>query len=203
MGWCLWPAAKILVQYLATLDDAELAGQSVLELGSGCGAVGMYLAQRGARPVVLTDVYKALPLLKRNVKANGLACEVVGFPWGTPITRAAAEIRQRVPFDLVVASDCSYDFVSPEAPSPSLDGLLVSAQCGKRALICVSRRANEVEAFEAAVKRADLCPEVVHSGTLEKAEVEGVAECIVYAFNFDPGPADAAPLQTGDGQSQP
>jgi len=36
----------------------------------------MYLAQRGARPVMLTDVPKALPLLKRNVAVNASPCQV-------------------------------------------------------------------------------------------------------------------------------
>ncbi|CAK0805771.1 unnamed protein product, partial [Prorocentrum cordatum] len=83
-SWCLWPAARALVGYLATLADAELAGLSVLELGSGCGAVGIYLQKRGAGPVVLTDVHRALPLLKRNVGANRASCEVCALLWGTP-----------------------------------------------------------------------------------------------------------------------
>merc|ERR1719419_1373440 len=144
-SWCIWPAAKVLISYLASFDDSKLAGRSILELGSGCGVVGMYLMQRGAGPVVLTDVYRALPLLKRNVATNGLRCEVCPLPWGTPMERLAPAIRGRAPFDFVVASDCTYDFVSPDKPSPSLDSLLVSARCGARALICVSRRPNEVE----------------------------------------------------------
>jgi len=187
-SWCLWPAAKVLIQYLSTLDDAKLQGRSVLELGSGCGAVGMYLAQRRASPVVLTDVYRALPLLKRNVQANRLPCEVCALPWGTPVARLAPQIRDRAPFDLVVASDCSYDFVAPERPSPSLDALLTTAAFGRRALICVSRRPNEVEAFEAAVQRAGLSPEIVHRGVLEDAAKEGVEECVVYSFEFSQEP---------------
>lgn len=182
-AWCLWPAAKVLMRYLASLDDSEVVGRSVLELGAGCGAVGMYLAKRGCCPVVLTDVYRALPLLKRNVKANTLPCEVCPLPWGTPLARLAPQIRTRTPFDFVVASDCSYDFVSPDRPSPSLEGLLASAQHGSRALICVSRRLNEVEAFEAAVGHAGLRAEIVYRGEVDAA-TEGVSECLVYSFAF-------------------
>ena len=72
-SWCLWPAAKagrketvkagpnriafrclllfvcpqVLMSYLATIQDGDLKHTSVLELGSGCGAVGMYAAKRG------------------------------------------------------------------------------------------------------------------------------------------------------------
>mmetsp|Transcript_116681 Transcript_116681/g.363336 ORF Transcript_116681/g.363336 Transcript_116681/m.363336 type:complete len:248 (-) Transcript_116681:50-793(-) len=182
-SWCIWPAAKVLVEYLASLDDSDLAGKSVLELGSGCGVVGMYLRQRGASPVVLTDVYRALPLLKRNVTANGLQCEVCALPWGTPLERLAPAIRSRAPFDLVVASDCSYDFISPDKPSPSLDALLATLRHGSRALVCVSRRPNEVEAFQAALARAGLEPAVVHRADVNEA-LEGVPECLVFSFDF-------------------
>ena len=117
--------------YLGTLDDTLLKQSSILELGSGCGAVGMYAALRGqkgggdigkpvcliclpchalilwkfdlqvaqkeasfpayqtspfflagARPVVLSDVKEALPLLKRNVVANHLnsCCSTCALP---------------------------------------------------------------------------------------------------------------------------
>lgn len=191
-AWCLWPGAKVLTEYLATLDDAELAGRSVLELGSGCGAVGMYLAQRHASPVLLTDVYRALPLLKRNIKANSLPCDALPLPWGTPLERLAPDIKRRVPFDLVVASECSYDFKSPDVPSASLDNLLSTAQLGTRALICVGCRPNEVEAFDATLRRHGLQPEVVHRGT------DSDLECLVYSFNFsaeEPG-AEEVPTCT-------
>ncbi len=54
-----------------------------------------------------------------------------------------------------------------------------------QALVSVSRRPNEVDAFDAAVCRAGLAPAIVHAGTLT-AKSEGVKECIVYSFNFAP-----------------
>ena len=36
---------QVLISYLSTMDDPVLKGSSVLELGSGCGAVGMSLAR--------------------------------------------------------------------------------------------------------------------------------------------------------------
>ncbi|CAE7676903.1 EEF1AKMT3 [Symbiodinium microadriaticum] len=187
-AWCLWPAAKALMNYLATMDDQVLKGSSILELGSGCGAVGMYAALRGAKPAILTDVYRALPLLKRNVAANGLGglCRILALPWGTRLDHLAPEIRSCVPFDLVLAADCSYDFVNPETPSPSIDALLATAKSlGRRALICVSRRPHEVEAFTCSVERAGLSQmaTVVYNEEMN-AEKEGVPECLVYSFNF-------------------
>jgi methylase of polypeptide subunit release factors len=38
---------QVLMAYLSTMEDSLLKQSSVLELGSGCGAVGMYAAMRG------------------------------------------------------------------------------------------------------------------------------------------------------------
>lgn len=189
-SWCLWPAARVLVEHLSAFPDDELQGRSVLELGSGTGAVGAYMRRRGCSPVVLTDVYKSLPLLKRNLAANKLSpgpstgVEVCALPWGTPLDRLADGIQRHVPFDFVVASDCTYEFVSPEKPSPSLEALLRSAQLGRRALICMGRRHNEVEAFEATLRRAALPINMVFRGTLANAKVEGVEEALVFELVF-------------------
>ncbi|CAJ1386939.1 unnamed protein product [Effrenium voratum] len=190
-SWCLWPAAKVLMSYLATIQDGDLKHTSVLELGSGCGAVGMYAAKRGAAPVILSDVYKALPLLKRNVQANSLSggCGICALPWGTPAERLSSEVQERLPFDWVLAADCSYDFVKADIPSPSIEALLTTASSfGKRALICVSRRQGEVEAFTASLARMGLADAatVVFTAKLDEVK-EGVAECLVYAFDFSNG----------------
>ena len=168
------------------------------------------------------------------------------LPWGTRLDHLAPEIRSCVPFDLVLAADCSgmarkfehqffsaflflnpisphriyrifqplnfvselrciasvaaqlpascphcaafagYDFVNPETPSPSIDALLATAKSlGRRALICVSRRPHEVEAFTCSVERAGLSQmaTVVYNEEMN-AEKEGVPECLVYSFNF-------------------
>ncbi|CAJ1386942.1 unnamed protein product [Effrenium voratum] len=165
-SWCLWPAAKVLMSYLATIQDGDLKHTSVLELGSGCGAVGMYAAKRGAAPVILSDVYKALPLLKRNVQANSLSggCGICALPWGTPAERLSSEVQERLPFDWVLAADCSYDFVKADIPSPS------------------------IEAFTASLARMGLADAatVVFTAKLDEVK-EGVAECLVYAFDFSNG----------------
>ena len=46
---------------------------SVLEVGAGCGLLGMSMAVMGARRVVLTDHPDAMPLLRRNVRRNAKA----------------------------------------------------------------------------------------------------------------------------------
>merc|ERR1711904_766909 len=124
-------------------------------MGSGLGVVGMYLKRRDASQGVLTDVYQSLKLLKRNIETNYLhldqSVQVCAMPWGTELSRLSPAVKDRAPFDLAVAADCTYDFVKPDLPAPTTDALLASLRmCARRALVCVSRRPNEVEAFEAA-----------------------------------------------------
>ena len=52
LGGRLWPSASLLCRWLR---DVDLRGQHVLELGAGCGAVGIYAAALGAESVLLTD----------------------------------------------------------------------------------------------------------------------------------------------------
>ena len=87
---------------------------------------------------------------------------------------------------LEVYRSAGYDFVNPETPSPSIDALLSTARSlGRRALICVSRRPNEVEAFTRSVSRAGLShlASVVYTEEMN-SEKEGVPECLVYSFEF-------------------
>ncbi|GJP49799.1 hypothetical protein CLOM_g8967 [Closterium sp. NIES-68] len=76
--------------------------KTCIELGAGCGLLGISLAVLGARAVVLTDMPGNLPLLHRNVHANDLhhTVHVKALTWGsaqdacalpTPAAAAAAE----------------------------------------------------------------------------------------------------------------
>ncbi|CAJ1352322.1 unnamed protein product [Effrenium voratum] len=98
----------------------------------------------------------------RNLRTA--ACQRDGehlLPWGTPAERLSSEVQERLPFDWVLAADCSYDFVKADIPSPS------------------------IEAFTASLARMGLADvaTVVFTAKLDEVK-EGVAECLVYAFDF-------------------
>ena len=81
------------------------AGQSVLELGSGCGLAGLVAASLGA-DVLLTDQNEALELLRRNVETNATSdserarLHVAECVWGAdaPLPRDS--------YRYVLVSDC-------------------------------------------------------------------------------------------------
>jgi len=68
-GLNLWDGSLLLARYLEALPD-HVKSKSVLELGSGCGLVGITAGFLGARDVVLTDLPYVMPLMKENVNTN-------------------------------------------------------------------------------------------------------------------------------------
>lgn len=74
VGCVVWDAAIVLSKYLETPgfsgDGAHaLSRRSVLELGSGTGAVGLMAATLGA-DVIVTDLEELQDLLKMNIDMN-------------------------------------------------------------------------------------------------------------------------------------
>ena len=118
-GGRLWSSAAVLCRWQLR-HAAEVRGSSVLELGCGTGAVGLFAAALGARRVLLTDggPEALLALARSNVEAArraelleaGAEVEVASLVWGDA---SAAEATAR--HDLVLGSDVTY---AAEAHAP-------------------------------------------------------------------------------------
>ena len=93
-GQLLWPAAPALCRHLIasweSLRGVSAAGaergreQAVLELGAGCGMVGITAAKLGCSRVVMTDRdLGALELIEQNVSAAKVdaSCTVLPLSW--------------------------------------------------------------------------------------------------------------------------
>lgn len=66
LGGEIWSSSYILARYLE--QNVDLRGKRVLELGAGCGLVGLTCAARGASFVMLTDEFP--DLLEVNAELN-------------------------------------------------------------------------------------------------------------------------------------
>ena len=104
IGAVLWAeAARAMLRWLEP-TAASLRGCRVLELGAGCGFVGLALAACGAR-VTLSDKAVLAPLLELNAslaREQGRDVEVRVLDWAVPLPAGLPA------FDLVVGCDLLY-----------------------------------------------------------------------------------------------
>ncbi|PYH41792.1 uncharacterized protein BP01DRAFT_359984 [Aspergillus saccharolyticus JOP 1030-1] len=107
-GGQLWPAGMVLAKYLLNQHRSSLANNSIIELGSGGGLVGLAIArgcQIGPSPVIITDQAPMLPLMETNIKLNKLSDLVTAtiLNWGENIPDCIPPKPS-----IILAADCVY-----------------------------------------------------------------------------------------------
>lgn len=124
-------------------DPSKRSGQQleILELGSGCGIVGVGLARTisNAR-IILTDLPEAMDILQKNISksinvglASGTTIRGQTLDWNTVLTNTqnmkfdeTQDLASLKP-DLVLVSDCTYNPSSFEALIATLVQLVKQA----------------------------------------------------------------------------
>ena len=146
-GGRVWSSARVLCGWLCEQREDAIHGRSVLELGCGTGAVGLYAAAIGARRVVLSDGGSSalLQLAAANTRANcalwdddGTQVTVIRHRWGEPAA-SGPEMRGH---NLVLGSDVTY---AVEALAPLCDSLgsqLETLSPGARAVLAHQHRSG-------------------------------------------------------------
>lgn len=122
LGSHIYDCAIVLLQFLSTAavavdPEGNPRPGTAVELGSGCGLVGLWLSSLFSR-VHLTDKACQLALLRENITLSGRqdCCEASSLDWadasGTELRALQEHIRctqPSAPLGLVVASDVLYD----------------------------------------------------------------------------------------------
>ncbi|KAL9243792.1 hypothetical protein vseg_017638 [Gypsophila vaccaria] len=117
VGTSVWPCSLVLTKFLDHSGSSssskysallDFRGKRAVELGAGCGAVGMGVYLLGLNDVVLTDIVPVMPALKHNLKKNkGVlkkSLKVAQLYWGNSDQMKALS----PPFDIVLAADVVY-----------------------------------------------------------------------------------------------
>ncbi|XP_042533827.1 protein-lysine methyltransferase METTL21D isoform X3 [Dipodomys spectabilis] len=130
VGCVVWDAAIVLSKYLETPAFSRegthaLSRRSVLELGSGTGAVGLMAATLGA-DVVVTDLEELQDLLKMNIRMNK---HLVTGSVQTKVLKWGEEIEDFPPPDYILMADCIYYEESLEPLLKTLKDLSGSETC--------------------------------------------------------------------------
>eukprot|EP00746_Dinoflagellata_sp_MGD_P154683 gnl/MRDRNA2_/MRDRNA2_84976_c0_seq2.p1 gnl/MRDRNA2_/MRDRNA2_84976_c0~~gnl/MRDRNA2_/MRDRNA2_84976_c0_seq2.p1 ORF type:complete len:178 (+),score=28.10 gnl/MRDRNA2_/MRDRNA2_84976_c0_seq2:372-905(+) len=127
-----------------------MSDKRVIELGAGCGLLGISIAVRSeARKVVLTDMQDICPLLRANVAANfGSSSDEMASirPVVEPLDWSSADDLLRVsskgPYDVVLGADIVYCPESYPALLDTLEGLVLG-----KVILAIARRNCEEETF--------------------------------------------------------
>lgn len=144
-GGRLWRSIGALCRWLAS-QRGTLRGSSILELGCGTGAGGLYAASLGATRVVLTDggTSELLALVQANVNQNRelyteTSVRVEHYLFGT----------ERLPvgrFDMAIASDVTYSVnEARDALCCTLRALLMA---GTRCIIAHEHRRSDMFSYK-------------------------------------------------------
>ena len=122
----------MLIEFLRENDDV-VRDASVVELGSGTGAVGIAAAALAARSVILSDggsdslVRLAKDNASRNVASGAIdgektTIDVAAYRWND--AAPPPEIIAAAPFDLILGSDCTYSVSAHGALCDAVKALL-------------------------------------------------------------------------------
>ncbi|KAF2034654.1 hypothetical protein EK21DRAFT_97297 [Setomelanomma holmii] len=140
---------KRLLQKETSLVSLQNGRPQVLELGTGCGMVGIVIAKTvpGAN-VLLTDLAEAEEIVQKNIKqaelAKGATATFQELDWDEelpPVLRLKSSV-----LDLIVAADCTYNSDS----SPALVNTfrrLAQASPKVRVAIAMKMRHSSEEVF--------------------------------------------------------
>ena len=97
----LWRSGRALAELV---DERDLRGRRVVELGCGLAAPSLAAARGGASVLATDGDPEALELVDRNARLNGIELDTALLDWAHP-----DELVGRGPFDLVLASDVLYE----------------------------------------------------------------------------------------------
>lgn len=196
-GGVVWETAFFLVRYLEKHVLPGRVGSSeklnVVELGAGCGLLGLSLSRLGCR-VLLTEQPIALNNLKANVKAHKAAgasrsLRSASLTWGDAADLEKASLRG--PFDLVVGSDVVF---ATRFVEPLLDSVcaLLAAKSSDRdeaadvpeCWFCVQRRDHDAHQLLLDLAPSRLRVNEVSFEGLEGFEAAEELECVLLRFRL-------------------
>lgn len=129
------------------LQDQKGAPIHAVELGSGCGIVGIALAEMLPRcSVLLTDLFEAEDIATRNISAAKVApnsrLEYLNLDWDEELP----ENIRSTQIDLILVSDCTYNPDSSPALVSVLYKLVLSSP-NAIVLVALKRRHDSEAVF--------------------------------------------------------
>lgn len=126
------------------LQSASSRVVTVVELGSGCGTVGIWLGRYSTNfDVVLTDLPEAEDIVRKNIAENEVrSVAFEALDWEEPIPQTVRGLA----VDLIVAADCTYNPDSSPALVRTLTSLS-SQSAGAVVVVAMKKRHPSEDIF--------------------------------------------------------
>ncbi|KAL0488882.1 N-lysine methyltransferase [Acrasis kona] len=112
-GGTVWSSSPVLCKYFEKHRRKMKIGKNTkcLELGAGCGLIGIFMAKIGCR-VVITDQEVVLPTLEKNINSNldksEVDIQVRELSWGNE-EQITGIIKKETSFDIIYGSDIVFN----------------------------------------------------------------------------------------------
>ena len=138
------PLKSLPTSFASLIKLSQGNGLRILELGSGCGVVGIWMASSFPRTeVIMTDLPEAMSILEMNMVhtrlANGSKLARAELDWHKAVPKGIAERS----FDLIIVSDCTYNCDSVPALIKTIAVLL--RQCPEALVVIAMKIRHESE----------------------------------------------------------
>lgn len=126
----------------AHIQSSKVRRLNVLELGAGCGIVGVAFSQLVKCDITLTDLEDARAILESNIRcaspAAGSTIQAKVLDWASGVDDSS-----NANFDLILVSDCIYN---PDSSVHLVDTLRQLATCVPDVLVLVGfKRRHEAD----------------------------------------------------------
>ena len=192
VGLRLWEAgAAAFLAVLGTpLVRNDVAGQNVLEIGSGLGLSAYALARAGANHAVLTDASSAvLDVLRANVRhVSATAAHATQLRVARLNVCEAAEVARaclRHAIDTILVADVTYDPALAVSVVRAIESVVIAADAQDRkivAYIFATKRSEMVDkTFRKALNNTALnieeIPLALHNGSLDQSSFGILLNC--------------------------
>mmetsp|Transcript_41090 Transcript_41090/g.80607 ORF Transcript_41090/g.80607 Transcript_41090/m.80607 type:complete len:265 (+) Transcript_41090:136-930(+) len=151
-GSVVWACSYLFSRKLESLD---LTGQTVLELGAGCGLCGLIACAQSNARVVSTDQTNIVPLVQQNVAANLSKEEAARFrtlplSWGTGVD-SFLQVEHNSSFDVIIASDVINPIYGQESWKLLADTISRLSSCDSQIYLAYQHRGPNGTKISAAV----------------------------------------------------
>ncbi|KAF2069594.1 hypothetical protein CYY_009085 [Polysphondylium violaceum] len=147
-GQVIWPAAQVLTQYIIS-NQHEYRDKNILEVGSGVGVCGLFLARLG-QPCTLSDNNETvMELLRMNVQESidrGYPCKEVTLDWGVEKDINNCLSSDPNGYDYIIGSDVVYWQTSIVPLFETVDKLLHKSSTS-RFIICYQSRSTQTDNY--------------------------------------------------------